>query len=83
MPGTRQDGIFSFRTIDSKELRRQMVLVCSTYRNNNVPQFDVEFRTDRFLDPELFESNFSATFYFTFIFSGFLFLYFNGTFRSA
>ena len=60
-----------------------MMLVCYSHRNDDVSQPDIELRANRLLDPELFQCYFSATFHFTFVFTRFLFFYFDSTFGSS
>lgn len=53
------------------------------HRHNDVSQLDVECRTERLLNPELFQRHFAAALYLAFVFASFAFLYLDGTFRTA
>ena len=60
-----------------------MVHVGRAYRYDDVPHAQVESGRETFLNPELFEGDFAATFDFRLVFAGFLLFDFNGAFGSA
>ena len=60
-----------------------MMLVCPSHRYYDMSHLDIEFLTERFLNPELFECHFASAFYFALVFAGFFLFYFNGAFSSS
>ena len=60
-----------------------MVHVGRAYRYDDVPHAQVESGRETFLNPELFEGDFAATFDFRLVFAGFLLFDFNGAFGAA
>ena len=46
VPGAGQNGVFSFRTINSKEIQWLVIGICQTYRYDDVSSLDVSPSTE-------------------------------------
>ena len=79
VPSGGEYGIFSFGPIYSEIVQRFVGIVEASYGHHNMPHPDVECGMKAFLDPELFQFNFTSFFGFGFPFAGFLELLFHGT----
>ena len=83
VPRTGQYRVLPFGTVYTEELGGGVVHVGGAYRHDDVAQAQIEGSGEALLNPKLFECDFSASFDFRFIFSGFLLFDFDGTFGAA
>ena len=77
VPGARKNGVFAFRTINSKEIQWLMIGIGQTYRYHDVTHLDVGSSAERLLNPELFEFHLSTFLHFLLVLDGFLCLVFD------
>ena len=83
MPGGGDNGEFAFVTIDAEVLGRFMVRVQASDRNNLHTRTKDSKAVELFLQPELLEAHFTATFYLAFVLTAFFLLNLDGALRAA
>ena len=72
MPGGGKDRALAFRTIDSEEVQGLVGIVQAAHGNDHMADAHVEFRSEAFLDPELFQLHFPAFLHLGLPLAGFL-----------
>ena len=80
MPCVRHNGSLAFRTIYGEELVWLMIGIGISYRHYYLTSLDIELAAPELLVyPELLKVHLAALLYLSFVFSGFLSLYLNGS----
>ena len=83
MPGTRQDGVLAFRTIDREELQRLVMGIGESYRDYDMTGLDISPAHKGFLNPELLQLYLTTLLGLLFPFCKLVGLQFLGRTRSA
>ena len=78
VPCAWHDCVLSLGAVYSEEFVRKVMGIGIPHRNYNMSGTDIELRTEWFLYPELFQGNFTATFYLFFPFAHFFLFHFYG-----